>query len=157
MHAFASACSSQEVIAQQLEALQSGGDEDLDRCWAFVSPYGPLSDVHASSAGPRARFKWTIRREPRWRQIGGRPYAALLNLHKWELLGSLYKDENTFICRVRVFPFFPDAPFAEPQTVFQWTLSRLSDSTGMGRLGDLEGCWVVHHIEADFSGWFVAP
>ena len=71
-----------DVVLAQLELLQRGDNEALEECWKYVSPYGPLTDVHHSSAGPCARFKWTIKREPRWRQIGSRPMAALYKLHR---------------------------------------------------------------------------
>ena len=56
---------------------------------------------------------------------------------------------------VRATPYFPDAPGAESSVVFKWILTKLTDSTGMGRMGAMEGRWMVHDIEADFSGWAV--
>eukprot|EP00967_Tisochrysis_lutea_P036592 scaffold44080_cov36-Tisochrysis_lutea.AAC.3 len=108
--------------------------------------------------------------------------------------------DSKFVARVKVFPFFPDAPTCESEAVsafcranaaepaanpsrsasafssetrftgasvrfvggalcsrltFTWTLSRLCDASGLDRYGELESCWMVHDVTADFEGWVV--
>ncbi len=146
-----------EVIAAQLSALQVGSDEELDRAWEFVDPDGPLALAHSSSAGARSRWKWEVRREPRWRQIGARPMAALFRHSGWSLTSVMEPTPHKCIVRVRAHPWFPDAPHAESEATFQWELVKQPEASPAASSYEVShpGCWLVHQIEADFGGWQV--
>lgn len=81
--------------------------------------------------------------------------AALYQLYRWEVLSQMAFGDSKFVARVKVFPFFPDAPTCESEATFTWTLSRLCDASGLDRYGELESCWMVHDVTADFEGWVV--
>lgn len=42
------ALSPTDVVMAQLELLKRGDNEDLEECWSYVSPYGPLTDVRSA-------------------------------------------------------------------------------------------------------------
>jgi len=145
-----------QIVPEQLDALRSGSDQDFTHFFQFVDPRGELARSHASSApdGPVVMFRAKVRREPRWKSIGLRPHAALLKHKSSEIIRSRnkgYVDDDTFCARVRVLPFFPDAPSAESEVLFQWILRRqLTGSLGAPKL-----VWRVDDISADFGGWVV--
>ena len=145
-----------EIVREQLSCLQRGEDEDLNKFMSFVDYEGPFAEQFYSSApdGPIVLFRSKIRREPRWRRIGQRPVAALLYHKSADIIKGANKgfvDGSTFRVRVRVQPYFKDAPEAESAVLFEWLLKRQL----VGSLAKPETIWKVDNIAADFSGWFV--
>lgn len=149
--------SPREVVEIQCAALQRGGNEDIEHMWRFVAPDGPLAVAHQSSAGAMARFRWTVRKEPRWRNIASRPHAALLSMRSWDMLGCVMIDADVVQCRVRASPCFPDALHAESEVSFLWTLvkQRALHPETAEALGATRDCWMVHDIAADYASWHV--
>jgi hypothetical protein len=149
-----------EVVELMLGAFQRGTNQDIEELFAFVDPNGDLAMEHAmSSAGPMAKFRWTIRKEPRWKNIARRPQAALLHMRDWQVLGHLGTDVDVRLYRVRAQPYFPDAPHAESDVIFQWKLTRhVSKGTHpdvLAALGSLADCWLVNSIEPLYGEWEV--
>ena len=110
-----------------------------------------------SSAGPMAKFRWTIRKEPRWKNIARQPQAALLHMRDWQVLGHLGTDVDVRLYRVRAQPY-PRAPHAESDVIFQWKLTRhVSKGTHpdvLAALGSLADCWLVPSIRR-YGEWEV--
>ena len=112
-----------EVLETMLAAFQRGDDDDIEDLFQFVVPDGDLATAHAkTSAGAMACFRWTIRKEPRWQAAGARPCATLLKMRSWEVVGSVMTDPDIVMFGVRASPFFPDAPHAEAEALFQFQL-----------------------------------
>ena len=55
---------------------------------------------------------------------GGAACAALFKMRSWEVLGSVMVDPDVLLYGVRASPFFPDAPEAESEALFQFQLVR---------------------------------
>jgi hypothetical protein len=146
-----------EIVQKQLNDLQTGDDASLNHFFSFCDREGAFANKFESSApdGPIVLFKSKIRREPRWKSIGHRPVAALLHHKNAEIVkGSNkgYIDESTFKVRVRVEPYFPDAPDAESAVLFEWLLKRQIQ----GSVEQPTTKWLVEDILPDFGGWAVA-
>ena len=94
-----------------------------------------------------SKFRWSIRKEPRWRNIAARPHAVLLHMRDYEVLGTLGTDLDVRLFRVRAQPYFPDAPHAESEVVFQFQLVRhctqFAHPDVVQALGTLGDCWLV--------------
>ena len=148
------------IVQLQLAALQRGTNEDIEYMWRFVAPDGELAADHENSAGSMSKFRWKIRKEPRWKNIGRRPHAALVRMRSWSVGGVLMLDPDCLLYRVTASPFFPDAEHAESEVAFQWRLVRQRAVEGAHpaakeALGELADCWMVHGITPDFSAWHV--
>ena len=113
-----------DVVEAMLAAFQRGENDDIEQLFNFVLPDGDLARKYQSSVGPMPSFRWTIRKEPRWKNIARRPHAALLKMRSWEILGRLVVDSDQLLYRVRASPYFPDAPQAEASCDFTWQLVR---------------------------------
>ena len=118
-----------EVVEAMLAAFQRGENDDIEQLFNFVLPNGDLASQYQSAVGPMLSFRWTIRKEPRWKSIARRPHAALLKMRSWEILGRLVVDADQLLYRVRASPFFPDAPQAEASCDFTWQLVRQHAAT----------------------------
>jgi hypothetical protein len=146
-----------DVVVAAMSSLQRGGNEDIEHMWRFVDPTGELAVNHENSAGAMSKFRWQVRKEPRWRNIAQRPHAALLSMRSYEVLGALMTDADCVTCRVRASPYFPDAEHAESEVYFNFELVRQRATTPslIEMLGERAGCWMVHNIAADYASWFV--
>ena len=147
-----------QVVEAQCAAFQRGGDDDIEALFALIAPDGQLCRAYRSSAGSMPAFRWTIRREPRWTGIAGRPQAALLNMRSWHIIGSLRPTLDECYVHVRASPFFPDAPDAEGEVVFKWHLARQhadAHPEAAEMLGEAAGCWLVHDIAPEHGSWTV--
>ena len=59
---------------------------------------------------------------------------------------------------VRASPYFPDAPDAESEALFQFQMVRQhanSHPSAAAALGERAGCWQVNDITPDYSAWVV--
>mmetsp|Transcript_33988 Transcript_33988/g.112495 ORF Transcript_33988/g.112495 Transcript_33988/m.112495 type:complete len:240 (+) Transcript_33988:54-773(+) len=147
-----------QVVEALCAAFQRGGDDDIEALFALVAPDGQLCRAYRSSAGSMPAFRWTIRREPRWKGIAGRPQAALLKMRSWHIIGSLRPTLDECYVHVRASPFFPDAPDAEGEVVFKWHLARQhadAHPEAAEMLGEAAGCWLVHDIAPEHGSWTV--
>lgn len=148
-----------QVVELMLGAFQRGSNEDIEELFAFIDPEGDLAAAHGSSAGPMSSFRWNIRKEPRWRNIAKRPQAALLKMREWQVLGHLGTDVDVRLYRIRAAPYFPDAPHAESEVVFQFQLvrqcSKYAAPGGLSVLGNRADCWMVNSIEPIYGDWQV--
>ena len=142
-----------------LAAFQRGTNEDIAELFAFVDPSGDLAHEHQSPVGPMSKFRWSIRKEPRWRNIAARPHAVLLHMRDYEVLGTLGTDLDVRLFRVRAQPYFPDAPHAESVVVFQFQLvrhcSQFAHPDVVQALGTLADCWLVNNITPSYGDWEV--
>jgi hypothetical protein len=145
------------IVEAQLAAFQRGSDDDIAELYSLISPDGKMALQQKNGMDG---FRWAVRREPRWLHISARPHAALLNCRSWTVVGQLRLGLDSIVFRVSAMPFFPDAPHAESEVVFNWHLCR--QLAGLGAhpsaaeaLGDRAGCWLVNDIEPDYSGWQV--
>ena len=89
---------------------------------------------------------------------GGAACAALFKMRSWEVLGSVMVDPDVVLYGVRASPFFPDAPEAESEALFQFQLVRQhasSHPSAAEALGDRAGCWMANDIMPDYSAWHV--
>jgi hypothetical protein len=147
-----------QVVEASLASFKRGTNEDIEQLFNLVCPDGELAASYASSAGAMACFRWTIRREPRWKGIAGRPHAALLKLRSWDIVGSLRPSLDECRVHVRCRPFFPDAPDAESEVEFEWTLARQFASNhpeAAEALGVHDGCWMIRDIRPHYGSWTV--
>lgn len=146
-----------DVLDVVLRAFKRGTNEDIEDLFQFVLPTGQLASDYSSSAGAMSAFRWKIRKEPRWKNIAGRPHAALLHMRAYEVLGSLMTDADVRLYRVRAEPFFPDAPHAESDVIFQFELvkQRASHPAAREALGNRADCWLVNNILPHYSDWAV--
>jgi len=149
-----------DVVQTMLSAFQCGSNEAIEDLFQFVMPQGALAAAHASSAGALSAFRWKIRKEPRWKNIAARPHAALLHMRDFEILGSVMTDADVRLYRVRAEPFFPDAPAAESDVIFQFEL--VKQRVGVGShpaareaLGKYANCWLVNDITPQYQDWAV--
>lgn len=143
-----------DIIQSQLELLQRGADDDLRKFFSFCDLEGSFAARFANSSpdGPMTLFRSRIKREPRWKNIGQRPVAALLHHKQADIVKTPgFLDDATFQVRVRVKPWFPDAPDAEAAVLFDWLLRRQFS----GSLDRPELIWRVEDIAASFDGWAV--
>ena len=79
-------------------------------------------------------------------------------MRSWEVLGSVKVDPDVLLYGVRASPFFPDAPEAESEALFQFQLVRQhasSHPSAAEALGDRAGCWMANDIMPDYSAWHV--
>lgn len=142
-----------------LAAFQRGTNEDIAELFAFVHPSGDLAAQHQSPVGPMPKFRWNIRKEPRWKNIARRPHATLLHMRDYDILGTLGTDLDVRLYRVRAHPYFPDAPHAESVVIFQFQLvrhcSHFAPPEIVEALGTLADCWLVNAIEPSYGEWEV--
>ena len=99
-----------EVADMVLAALQRGENDDIAALFEFVMPDGQLASEHESSAGAMSKFRWKIRKEPRWKNIARRPQAALLKMRSYAVQGSIMMNPDVMIYRIKAAPYFPDCP-----------------------------------------------
>jgi len=149
-----------EVIDKVCGAFQRGTDEDVEQLFHFVLPDGELALDNECSAGAMSKFRWTIRKEPRWKNIARRPHAALLKMRTYEIVGSFMTDADVVQYKVKASPYFPDAPSCESEVTFQFQLVRQHASVGAHpsaaeALGAIAECWMVNSIKPDYGEWHV--
>jgi hypothetical protein len=149
-----------EVVELLLNGFQRGSNADVEDLFKFVLPSGELAVQHSrGSADPMVNFRIKVRKEPRWKNIAGRPQAALMHMRKYDVMGGVMTDPDVRIYMVRAEPFFPDAPHAESDVVFQLELVRVRASrasgTADGEQTAAANCWMVNRIDPKFEDWAV--
>jgi len=145
------------IVDMVMKGFQRGTNEDVEDLFQFVEPTGKLANSYQGSAGPMKNFRIKIRKEPRWKSIANRPIAALLHMRNFTIMGGVMTDPDVRVYHVRAEPFFPDAPQAESEVIFQFELvrQRASIESGITALGSHHKCWLIDSIEPKYSDWAV--
>ena len=147
-----------EVVDMVLGAFQRGTNEDVEDLFQFVLPNGEMSqEFDTCNAGPMVNFRIKIRKEPRWKNVAGRPHATLLHMRSYDVIGGLMTDPDLRVYMARAQPFFPDAPHAESDVLFQFELVRVRPSSHPSAPGvtAYDGCWMINSIEPKYEDWAV--
>ena len=121
-----------DVVEAQCDAMKRA---DVEHFWKFVAPECDLAIDYAHPQGAQTNFNWKVRNEPRWKNIARRPQAALYTMRDFRIVGTVFTDADKMLVRVSASPYFPDAPGAEAETHFVFTLGRMRASSTARRDG----------------------
>ena len=141
-----------DVVEAQCDAMKRA---DVEHFWKFVAPDGDLAVDYAHPQGAQTNFNWKVRNEPRWKNIARRPQAALYTMRDFRIVGTVFTDADKMLVRVSASPYFPDAPGAEAETHFVFTLGRMRASSTHAEMVEHPECWMTHSVEPDYSSWAV--